>query len=61
MVLGPMEAKSSCCFQSLWKWCLHGQMKLKQIVVVVVVIGNLWFDVKMHCAKSYRPFELFVN
>jgi len=21
----------------------------------------LWFDVKMHCAKSHRPFELFVN
>jgi len=22
---------------------------------------NLWFDIKMHCAKSYRPFGLFVN
>jgi len=21
----------------------------------------LWFDIKMHYAKSYRPFELFVN
>jgi len=22
---------------------------------------DLRFDVKMHCAKSHRPFELFVN
>jgi len=21
----------------------------------------LWFDIKMHYAKSYRPFELFVK
>jgi len=23
--------------------------------------NDLWFDIKMHYAKSYRPFELFVN
>jgi len=23
--------------------------------------NDLWFDIKMHCAKSHRPFELFVN
>jgi len=21
----------------------------------------LWFDVKMHCAESHGPFELFAN
>jgi len=28
---------------------------------IVLQYNNLWFDVKMHYAKSYRPFELFVN
>ena len=22
---------------------------------------DLWFDIKMHCAKSCKPFELFAN
>jgi len=22
---------------------------------------DLWFDIKMHYAKSYRPFQLFAN
>jgi len=28
---------------------------------IALQCDNLWFDVKMHCAKSYRPFELFAN
>jgi len=23
--------------------------------------NDMWFDIKMHYAKSYRPFELFAN
>jgi len=28
---------------------------------IVLQHNDLWFDIKMHYAKSYRPFELFVN
>jgi len=28
---------------------------------IVLQHNDLWFDVKMHCAKSHRPFELFAN
>jgi len=35
-------------------------MKLK-IKKIVLQHNDLWFDIKMHHAKSYRPFELFVN
>jgi len=28
---------------------------------IVLQCDAVWFDVKMHCAKSCRPFELFVN
>jgi len=34
------------------------QMKRQKIVLQH---NDLWFDVKMHCAKSCRPFELFAN
>jgi len=39
--------------QSLWEQKLSWLNEIK--------INDLWFDVKMHCAKNYRPFELFVN
>jgi len=28
---------------------------------IVLQCDDLWFDIKMHCAKSHRPFELFAN
>jgi len=28
---------------------------------IVLQCDDLWFDVKMHCAKSHRGFELFGN
>jgi len=28
---------------------------------MVLQHNDLWFDIKMHYAKSYWPFELFVN
>jgi len=33
-------------------------MKKKKIVLQC---DDLWFDVKVHCSKSCRPFELFAN
>jgi len=34
---------------------------MKLIKIIVLRYNDLWFDIKMHYAKSYRPFELFVN
>jgi len=28
---------------------------------IVLQCNDLWFDIKMHCAESCRPFELFAN
>jgi len=28
---------------------------------IVLQHNDLWFDIKMHCAKSHMPFELFAN
>jgi len=28
---------------------------------IVLQHDDLWFDIKMHCTKSCRPFELFAN
>jgi len=28
---------------------------------IVLQHNDLWFDVKMHCAESHKPFELFAN
>jgi len=36
-------------------------MNSKQKKNVVLQHSDLWFDIKMHCAKSYMPFELFAN
>jgi len=36
------------------------QMK-QQNKKIVLQHNDLWFDIKMHCAKSCRPFELFAN
>jgi len=35
--------------------------QIQSKIKFVLQCNDLWFDVKMHCAKSYRPFELFVN
>jgi len=34
---------------------------MKQSKKIVLQHDDLWFDIKMHCAKSHRPFELFAN
>jgi len=38
---------------------LHGSNEV--VKKIVLQHNDLWFDIKMHYAKSYRPFELFVN
>jgi len=55
-----MEAWASCLFQSLWTQKLSWLNEVKK-KKNVLQHDDLWFDVKMHCAKSYRPFDLFVN
>jgi len=44
--------------KSLVKEIFMVQMKQQKIVLQC---DDLWFDIKMHCAESYRPSELFVN
>jgi len=36
-------------------------MRSKKMKKNVLQHDDLWFDIKMHCAKNHRPFELFAN
>jgi len=45
-----------CGSQSIW-FFFHQRRKLKQVVSQAAVVAG----VLVHCAKSYRPFELLVN
>jgi len=55
-----MEAQASWQCQSLWtrrsSWLNEVDEKK-----IVLQHDDLCFDVKMHCAESHMPFELFVN
>jgi len=53
-----MEACASCLFQSPQKLLWLNEVETKKIVLQH---NDLWFDIKMHCAESHRPFELFAN
>jgi len=54
------EQVSCWCYQSLWEQKLSWLNKFK-VKKNVLQCNDLWFDIKMHCAKSYMPFEFFVN
>jgi len=55
------NGRMSFIYQSLWQRQSSWLNEVKNSKMQKIANSDLWFDVKMHCAKSCRPFELFAN